>query len=101
MGHVLPFGVFFMWSKVCYNCTTFEGGNRQLAKYFNIVQIILSVAVIVLVILQSKGGSLSRMFGGEGGVYKTRRGFERTLFNITIAVMVTFFIFSLLSVMFQ
>lgn len=69
--------------------------------YFNIVQIILSIAVVVLVILQSKGGSLSRMFGGEGGVYKTRRGFEKTLFNITIATMVTFFVFSLLSVMFQ
>jgi preprotein translocase subunit SecG len=90
-----------MLGKVCYNSATFEGGNRQLAKYFNVVQIILSVAVVVLVILQSKGGSLSRMFGGEGGVYKTRRGFEKTLFNITIALMVAFFIFSLLSVMFQ
>ncbi|MGB9880192.1 MAG: preprotein translocase subunit SecG [Anaerolineae bacterium] len=72
-----------------------------MAKYFNVVQIILSVALIVLVILQSKGGSLSRMFGGESGVYRTRRGFERTLFNITIIVIVAFFIFSLLSVIFQ
>ncbi len=72
-----------------------------MARYLNIVQIILSAALIALVILQSKGGGLSRMFGGEGGVYKTRRGFEKTLFNITIAVMVAFFIFSLLSVMFQ
>jgi preprotein translocase subunit SecG len=72
-----------------------------LARYLNVVQIILSAALITLVILQSKGGGLSRMFGGEGGVYKTRRGFEKTLFNITIAVIVTFFIFSLLSVMFQ
>ena len=87
--------------KVWYNGNTFVGGNRQLTTYFNIVQIILSIVVIVLVILQSKGGSLSRMFGGEGGVYKTRRGFEKTLFNITIATMVAFFVFSLLSVMFQ
>ncbi|UCC77336.1 MAG: preprotein translocase subunit SecG [Anaerolineales bacterium] len=72
-----------------------------MARYLNVVQIILSAALITLVILQSKGGGLSRMFGGEGGVYKTRRGFEKTLFNITIAVIVTFFIFSLLSVMFQ
>jgi len=57
--------------------------------------------LITLVILQSKGGSLSRMFGGEGGVYKTRRGVEKTLFNFTIAVIVAFFIFSLLSVIFQ
>lgn len=72
-----------------------------MARYFNVVQIILSAALIVLVILQSKGGSLSRMFGGESGVYRTRRGFERTLFNITIIVIVAFFIFSLLSVIFQ
>jgi preprotein translocase subunit SecG len=72
-----------------------------LATYLNIVQIILSVALIVLVILQSKGGGLSRMFGGEGGVYKTRRGFEKTLFNVTLGVIVAFFVFSLLSVVFQ
>ena len=72
-----------------------------MSQYLNIVQIILSAALIALVILQSKGGGLSRMFGGEAGVYKTRRGFERTLFNITIAVIVAFFVFSLLSVMFQ
>ena len=72
-----------------------------MATYLHIVQIILSVALIVLVILQSKGGGLSRMFGGEGGVYKTRRGFEKTLFNVTIGVIVAFFAFSLLSVIFQ
>lgn len=72
-----------------------------MSQYLNIVQIILSAALIALVILQSKGGGLSRMFGGEAGVYKTRRGFEKTLFNITIVVIVAFFVFSLLSVMFQ
>lgn len=72
-----------------------------MAKYLNIVQVILSVALIALVILQSKGGSLNRMFGGEGGVYKTRRGLEKTLFNVTVALIVAFFVFSLLSVIFQ
>jgi preprotein translocase subunit SecG len=65
------------------------------------VQIILSVALVTLVILQSKGGGLSRMFGSEGGVYKTRRGFEKTLFNITVGVIVAFFVFSVLSVIVQ
>ena len=72
-----------------------------MATYLQIVQIILSAVLIVLVILQSKGGGLSTMFGGEGGVYKTRRGFERTLFQITIGVIVAFFVFSLLTVMVQ
>ena len=69
--------------------------------YLNVVQIILSVAVVILVILQSKGGSLDRMFGGEGGVYTTRRGFEKTLYNITIGLVVAFFVFSLLSAIVQ
>ncbi len=72
-----------------------------MAKYFNVVQIILSIALIVLVMLQSKGGSLGRMFGGEGGVYKTRRGVEKTLFNVTIGLVLAFFVFSVLSVIFQ
>lgn len=72
-----------------------------MATYLNVIQIILSVVVIVLVMLQTKGGSLNRMFGGEGGVYKTRRGAEKTLFRFTITVFVLFFVFSLLSVIFQ
>jgi len=77
------------------------GRNWHLATYLHIVQIILSVALIALVVLQSKGGGLSRMFGGEGGVYRTRRGFEKTLFNVTLGVIVAFFVFSMLSVIFQ
>ncbi len=72
-----------------------------MATYLSIVQIILSVALIALVVLQSKGGGLSRMFGGESGVYKTRRGFEKTLFNVTVGVILVFFVFSLLGVIFQ
>ena len=72
-----------------------------MTKYLNIVQIILSGVLIALVILQGKGGSLNSLFGGEGGVYKTRRGLEKTLFKFTIVIIVAFFVFSLLSVMFQ
>ena len=72
-----------------------------MSTYFQIVQIILSAVLIALVVLQSKGGGLSSMFGGEGGVYKTRRGFERTLFRITIGVIVAFFVFSVLTVVIQ
>lgn len=66
--------------------------------YLNIAQIIISVALIVVVLLQTKGTGLGGMFGGEGGIYKTRRGIERTLFHITTGLAVLFFIISLLSV---
>jgi len=70
-----------------------------LVTYLNIIQIIVSAALVVLLILQSKGGSLSRMFGGEAAVYKTRRGVEKTVFNLTIGLGILFVIVSVASVM--
>ena len=67
--------------------------------YLFIIQIILSIAVMALVLLQAKGSGLSGVFGGDGGVYKTRRGIERTLFNVTIGVSIAFFAVSVLSVL--
>ena len=69
--------------------------------YLNIAQIIVSVALIVVVLLQAKGGGLSTMFGGEGSVYRTRRGLEKTLFQFTIVLAVLFGLISLLSVVVQ
>jgi len=64
--------------------------------YFNVAQIILSVSLIAMVLLQTKGGGLGGIFGSQSGVYRTRRGIEKTLFNITIAVVVAFLVISLL-----
>ncbi len=66
--------------------------------YLNIIQIIVSLALIGVVLLQAKGGGLSSIFGGEGSIYRTRRGLEKTLFNFTIVLAVLFGIVSLLSV---
>jgi preprotein translocase subunit SecG len=73
-----------------------EGGN--VAVYLNIIQIIVSVALILVVLLQAKGGGLSTIFGGEGSVYRTKRGLEKTLFKFTIALSILFGVVSLLSV---
>lgn len=70
-------------------------------KYLQIVQIIVSLALIVAVLLQAKGAGLGGIFGGEGGIYKSRRGVERTLFNITIGLTVIFFIVSVATVFLQ
>jgi len=67
-----------------------------------IVQIIISVCLIVAVLLQVKGRGLGGIFGGsDAGIYKTRRGAERTLFNLTIVLVVLFFAFALASVIIQ
>ena len=59
-----------------------------------IIQIIVSVSLITLVLMQGKSGGLGSVFGGDGGVYRTRRGVEKLLFQATIVVAVVFFIIS-------
>jgi len=65
--------------------------------YLDIALIITSVALIVSVVLQSKGGGLGGLAGGDagGGMYTARRGIEKTLFNVTIGLSVLFFILAL------
>jgi preprotein translocase subunit SecG len=67
------------------------------ALYINIALIILSVLLVVLVMLQTKGGGLGAIFGGDNGVYRTRRGVERTVFNLTIVVSVLFLVTAFIS----
>jgi len=68
--------------------------------YLYIVQIILSIALVVAILLQAKGSGLGGIFSSEtGGVYKTRRGVEKTLFNLTIGLAVVFFLTSLITVL--
>lgn len=55
----------------------------------DVVMIILSVALIFVVLLQTKGSSFSGAFGGDSGsIYKTRRGFEQSLFQSTIVLAI-------------
>jgi preprotein translocase subunit SecG len=59
-----------------------------------VIQIILSVALVTLVLLQTKGG-LGGLLGGDGGVFHRRRGVEKTLFQVTIGLSVVFFLSAL------
>jgi len=70
-----------------------------LKTYFYVVQIIISITIMGAILLQAKGGGLGGIFGGDGAVYKSRRGFEKTLYNVTIGLTVAFFLMSLISVL--
>jgi preprotein translocase subunit SecG len=61
--------------------------------YMDIGLIIISVLLIASVILQSKGAGLGGLSGADtGSVFTARRGVERTLFRLTIALSAIFFI---------
>jgi preprotein translocase subunit SecG len=67
---------------------------------FQLASIIVSVLLIVLILLQVKGGGLGSLLGGDagGGIARTRRGLEKTLFNITIILSIAFLAISIFSV---
>jgi len=65
--------------------------------YLSVAQIILSIALILAVLLQVRGGGLGGIFGQPDSVFRTKRGMEKTLFQLTIALMVLFIIISLLA----
>ena len=69
-------------------------------RFLDIALIITSVALIISVILQSKGAGLGGLTGGDtGGVYTARRGIERTLFWVTIVLSVIFFVLAITTVL--
>lgn len=59
--------------------------------FLGIAQIILGIALIAGVLIQSKGEELGGVFGGASGVYQTRRGVDKLLFTITVFLAIAFF----------
>lgn len=67
----------------------------------SILQIIVSIALIILILIQERSSGLSGVFGGGSGeVYSQRRGLEKTLFGFTVFLAVVFAILSLLNFVF-
>jgi preprotein translocase subunit SecG len=73
--------------------------ENPLSVYLHIVQIIVSLALVAVTVVQSKSAGLGRMFGSDSSIYRTRRGVEKTLFNLTIVLGVIFFVTSIVSVL--
>lgn len=69
--------------------------------YIYVAQILVSVALTVVVLLQAKGSDVGGIFGGGStsqGSFRTRRGIEKTLFQMTIVLAVVFLVISAWSV---
>jgi preprotein translocase subunit SecG len=58
--------------------------------YIYIGQLLVSIALIFVILLQAKGSGLGGIFGQADTVYRTKRGVEKTLFQLTIALAVLF-----------
>jgi len=63
--------------------------------YFSVAQIVLSIALILAILFQVRGGGLGGIFGQASTVFRTKRGVEKTLFQLTIVLVVLFVIISI------
>lgn len=68
------------------------------ATTLNIAQILVSVVLSIVLVLQAKGSGFGAGLGGSTSMFRTRRGVEKTLFQLTILLAVLFICISAISV---
>ncbi|MFQ5879824.1 MAG: preprotein translocase subunit SecG [Dehalococcoidia bacterium] len=66
-------------------------------RVLNIAQILVSIALVTVVLFQARGRGLGSGLGGSTLTH-TRRGVEKTIFQLTIALAVLFILVSAISV---
>jgi len=57
-------------------------------------QMLVAIALIASILMQSRGAGLGATFGGDSSVYRSRRGIEKRLFQFTIALAILFVLFA-------
>jgi len=65
--------------------------------YLNVAQIVLAIALILIILFQVRGGGLGGIFGQPDTVYRTKRGVEKTMFQLTIALSILFIVIAIIS----
>jgi preprotein translocase subunit SecG len=55
-----------------------------------IITVVSAVLMIIAILLQQRGASLGAGFGSSGELYTTRRGIDKSLFEVTIILAVIF-----------
>lgn len=66
--------------------------------YLYVAQIAVAVLLMAAILMQSRGTGLGASFGGEGNVYRAKRGVEKSLFYSTIVLTVVFFGLALVAI---
>ena len=68
----------------------------KLIEYLNVAEILISIALVAIILLQVKGEGVGGL--QSGSFVRTRRGLEKTLFQLTIFLVVLFLVVSGVSV---
>lgn len=73
---------------------------KTLTSILPYIQIVLAVILVTAILLQKTGSQIGGAFGGGdnfSSAFHTRRGFEKTLFTITIVIAILFVISALIN----
>jgi preprotein translocase subunit SecG len=68
------------------------------ANYLNLAQIVVSSALILVIVIQARGSGFGGALGGSTTFFRTRRGVEKTMFQLTIVLTIVFLAMSAFSV---
>ncbi|MEC9013527.1 MAG: preprotein translocase subunit SecG [Chloroflexota bacterium] len=68
-----------------------------MSEFMNVIQLLVSILLVVVILAQVKEGG-GGLFGSASSTIRTRRGFEKTLFQLTIFLSVAFVVISIISV---
>lgn len=60
-----------------------------------IIMVVIAVLLMATILLQQRGASLGGAFGGNSGVYRSRRGVEKLLYHLTIILAIIFIALSI------
>jgi preprotein translocase subunit SecG len=67
--------------------------------YLQITQIVVSLALMVLVLAQSRGSGLTQPSMEQTTLFRTRRGFEKTMFQLTLLLAAVWVLVSIATVL--
>jgi preprotein translocase subunit SecG len=67
--------------------------------FINVAQILVASVLMLVILLQAKGSGIgTALGGGTSSSFRTRRGVEKTLFQLTIVLAIVFLIISIWAV---
>lgn len=60
-----------------------------------IIQLVISILLIVSILVQGRGAGLGASLGGQGELYRSKRGVEKILFYASIVLVALFLLISI------
>ena len=67
--------------------------------FFNVLTIVSAVLMVIFILAQARGSSLGEAFGGDNTFYRSRRGVELVVYQLTIFFAVVFVVSIVLGIL--